>query len=107
MLVFRGWSCCDVRADLGSLVSLKLLFGFGNQSFSFSFVCSFLSITTMYVELHQDITYTEFTFILFSRSANTNMTIFGYKNGRYLTRVSMGLTDRRKTAKNLVDSRKN
>ena len=39
----------------------------------------------MYVELHQDITYTEFTLILFSRSANTNMTSFGYKNGRYLT----------------------
>ena len=31
MLVFHGWSCCDVRDDLGSLVSLKLLFGFGNR----------------------------------------------------------------------------
>ena len=47
MLVFHGWSCYDVRADLGSLVSLKLVFGFGNQRFSFSFVCSFLSIATM------------------------------------------------------------
>ena len=27
--------------------------------------------------------------------------------GHYMKRVSMGLTDRRKTAKNLVDSRKN
>ena len=33
------------------------------------------------------------------------MAIFGLKP--WVKRVSMGLTDRRKTAKNLVDSRKN
>ena len=45
--VFIGGRVCDVRTDLGSLVSLKFLFGFGNQRFSFSLVCSFLPITTM------------------------------------------------------------
>ena len=32
---------CDVRADFGSLVSLKFLFGFVNRRFSSSLVCSF------------------------------------------------------------------
>ena len=35
----------------GSLVSLKFLFGFLNQCFSFSLVCSFFSITIMQVQL--------------------------------------------------------
>ena len=39
-----GGRVCDVRADLGSLVSLKFLFGF---VISLSLVCSLLSIATM------------------------------------------------------------
>ena len=44
---FIGGRVCDVRAVLGSLVSLKVLFGFVNQRFSFSLVCSFFPIATM------------------------------------------------------------
>ena len=47
MLVFMSGRVSDVRTDLGSLVSLKLLFGFVNQRYSFSLVYSFLSIKTM------------------------------------------------------------
>ena len=39
MLVFIGGRVCDVRADVGTLVSLKFLFGFFMQRFSFSLVC--------------------------------------------------------------------
>ena len=44
---FIGGRVCDVRADLGTLVSLKFLFGFFHQRFSFSLVCSSSSIATM------------------------------------------------------------
>ena len=37
-----GGRVCGERADLGSRVSLKFLFGFVNQSFSFSVVCTLL-----------------------------------------------------------------
>ena len=44
---FIGGRVCGVRADLGTLVSLKFLFGFVTQRFSFWFVCSFSPIATM------------------------------------------------------------
>ena len=44
---FIGGRVCDVRADLVTLVSLKFLFGFVNQRFSFSLVCSPSPIATM------------------------------------------------------------
>ena len=42
---FTGGRVCEVRADLGSLVPLKFLFGF--VGFSFSLVFSFLPIATV------------------------------------------------------------
>ena len=42
---FTGGRVCEVRADLGSLVPLKFLFGF--IGFSFSLVDSFLPIETV------------------------------------------------------------
>ena len=44
---FIGGRVCDVRADLVTLVSLKFLFGFVNQRFSFSLVCSLSPIATV------------------------------------------------------------
>ena len=44
---FIGGRVCDVRADRGSLVSLKFLFGSVNQHSSFPLVCSFLPIAAM------------------------------------------------------------
>ena len=44
---FIGGRVCDVRANLVTLVSLKFLFGFVNQRFSFSLVCSLSPIATM------------------------------------------------------------
>ena len=38
LVFFISDRVCDVRADLGLLISLKLLLGFVNQSFSFSVV---------------------------------------------------------------------
>ena len=50
MLVFTGGRVRSVKAELGSLLLSKFLFGFGNQHFSFSFVGSFLPIATMLVK---------------------------------------------------------
>ena len=50
LLSSLGGRVCNVRAVLGSLVSLKFLFGCVNQRFSFSLVCSFLPIAAMSVQ---------------------------------------------------------
>ena len=73
---------CDVRADFGSLVALKFLFGFVNRRFSFSLVCSFyvgIVIPKHYPHSR------EFTLFLFPPSADSNMSSSGYKNRYYLT----------------------
>ena len=75
-------SCvCDVRTYLGTLVSLKFLFGFVNQSsFSFSVVCTLFCRSGNHATmLNQNFTHNEFTVILILRLANPNMIGFGYK----------------------------
>ena len=59
---FIGGRAFDVRADHGSLVSFKFLFGFVNLRFSFSLVCSFLPIETNQVQSTQ----AEFTQLFYS-----------------------------------------
>ena len=45
--------------------------------------------------------------IFFGKKKKSPDRRLGYSSHNHCKRVSMGLTDRRKTAKNLVDSRKN
>ena len=97
------------RADLGSLVRLKFLFGFFNQGFSFLlvsywsqfFIC-LLPVAVLWLQLHQNINHTKFTLLLLSLSANPNMStfcckkplLFGLLDGRGESRIRSSPSER-------------